>query len=153
MILAGITVLDTTLVRDAVELSRSLLEPYLFNHVMRSWLFGILLSDGVKPAPDPELLAVSTVLHDLGLTDRHAASNAQSWLNFLGWLSRASSNRVFATLFVGSPRRALTIFFGTSEPDTLTGSRPPTLRTSLQARHFTNSGTPLVQRPKEKAER
>ena len=41
MILAGIKVLDTTLVRDAVELSRSLLEPYLFNHVMRSWLFGI----------------------------------------------------------------------------------------------------------------
>jgi hypothetical protein len=40
---------------------------------MRSWLFGILLSEGVEPAPDPELLAVSTVLHDLGLTDRHTA--------------------------------------------------------------------------------
>jgi hypothetical protein len=75
MILAGITVLDTTLVRDAVELSRSLLEPYLFNHVMRSWLFGILLSEGAKPAPDPELLAVSAVLHDLGLTDRYTAEN------------------------------------------------------------------------------
>ena len=75
MILAGIKVLDTTLVRDAVELSRSLLEPYLFNHVMRSWLFGILLSEGAKPAPDPELLAVSAVLHDLGLTDRYSAEN------------------------------------------------------------------------------
>lgn len=75
MILAGIKVLDTTLVRDAVELSRSLLEPYLFNHVMRSWLFGILLSEGAKPAPDPELLAVSAVLHDLGLTDRYTAEN------------------------------------------------------------------------------
>jgi len=53
MILAGIKVLDTTLVRDAVELSRSLLELYLFNHVMRSWLFGILRSEGAKPAPDP----------------------------------------------------------------------------------------------------
>ena len=73
MILAGITVTDTSLVRDAIELARSASEPYLFNHVMRSWLFGILLSEGVEPAPDPELLAVSTVLHDLGLTDRHTA--------------------------------------------------------------------------------
>ena len=75
MIVAGIKVLDTTLVRDALELSRNLLEPYLFNHVMRSWLFGILLSEGAKPAPDPELLAVSAVLHDLGLTDRYTAEN------------------------------------------------------------------------------
>jgi hypothetical protein len=75
MILAGIKVTDTALVRDAIELSRSSLEPYLFNHVMRSWLFGIVLSEGAKPAPDPELLAVSTVLHDLGLTDRYTAED------------------------------------------------------------------------------
>ena len=75
MALAGIKVADTALVRDAIELSRSLLEPYLLNHVMRSWLFGILLSEGAKIAPDPELLAVSAVLHDLGLTDRYTAEN------------------------------------------------------------------------------
>ncbi len=73
MILAGITVTDTKLVRDAIDLARAASEPYLFNHVMRSWLFAIVLSEGVKPAPDPEILAVSTVLHDLGLTDRHTA--------------------------------------------------------------------------------
>ena len=71
MVLAGIKVADTPLVRDAVELARSSSEAYLFNHAMRSWLFGILLSEGAKPAPDPELLAVSAVLHDLGLTDRY----------------------------------------------------------------------------------
>jgi hypothetical protein len=75
MVLAGIKVLDTPLVRDAIELSRSSLEPYLFNHVMRSWLFAILLSGGADPAPDPELLAVSAVLHDLGLTERYTAEN------------------------------------------------------------------------------
>src|SRR5271163_1389541 len=75
MVLAGIKVTDTPLVRDAVELSRSSLEPYLFNHVMRSWLFGILLSEGAELAPDPELLAVSAVLHDLGLTDRYTAED------------------------------------------------------------------------------
>jgi hypothetical protein len=75
VIFAGIKVPDTNLVRDAVELARSSSEPYLFNHVMRSWLFGILLSEGAKLAPDPELLAVATVLHDLGLTDRYTGEN------------------------------------------------------------------------------
>ena len=75
MVLAGIKVTDTALVRDAIDLSRSLLEPYLFNHVMRSWLFGILLSESAEVAPDPELLAVAAVLHDLGLTDRYTAEN------------------------------------------------------------------------------
>src|SRR6266853_440189 len=75
MVLAGIKVPDTVLVRDAIDLSRSASEPFLFNHVMRSWLFGILLSEGAKPAPDPELLAVSAVLHDLGLTDRYTSEN------------------------------------------------------------------------------
>src|ERR1700692_4686461 len=73
MVLAGIKVTDTHLVRDAMDLARSSSELYLFNHVMRSWLFSVLLSEDVKPSPDPELLAVSTVLHDLGLTDRYTA--------------------------------------------------------------------------------
>jgi hypothetical protein len=42
---------------------------------MRSWLFGVLLSENAEPAPDPELLAVATILHDLGLTDRHTAES------------------------------------------------------------------------------
>ena len=75
MFFAGIKVPDTILVRDAIDLSRNESEPFLHNHVMRSWLFGILLSEGAKPAPDPELLAVSAVLHDLGLTDRYSAEN------------------------------------------------------------------------------
>src|SRR5271168_2375258 len=75
MILAGIKVPDTSLVRDAIDLARSSSEPYLFNHVMRSWLFGVLLSEGENLAPDPELLAVATILHDLGLTERYIGEN------------------------------------------------------------------------------
>ena len=75
MVLAGIKVTDTPLVRDAVELARNSLKPYLFNHSMRSWLFGVLLSEDAERAPDPELLAVSTVLHDLGLAGRYTAEN------------------------------------------------------------------------------
>jgi hypothetical protein len=73
MVLAGIKVPDTVLVRDAIDLSRSASEPFLFNHAMRSWLFGVLLSESAERAPDAELLAVATILHDLGLTDRYTA--------------------------------------------------------------------------------
>jgi hypothetical protein len=72
---AGIKVPDTALVRDAIDLSRSLLEPFLFNHVMRSWLFGIVLAESAVIAPDAELLAVAAILHDLGLTERHNGEN------------------------------------------------------------------------------
>jgi hypothetical protein len=75
VILAGIKVTDSSLVRDAIELARSSSEPFLFNHVMRSWLFGILLLEGAEVAPNPELLAVSVILHDLGLTDRYTGTN------------------------------------------------------------------------------
>src|SRR5580658_9240405 len=74
MVLAGIDTVDTPLVRDAIELARECSEPYLFNHVMRSWLFGILIAAEAKAAPDPELLALSAILHDLGLTERYSAN-------------------------------------------------------------------------------
>jgi hypothetical protein len=75
MVLAGITVTDTVLVRDAIDLPQSASEPFLFNHAMRSWLFGVLLSESAERAPDAELLAVATILHDLGLTDRYTAEH------------------------------------------------------------------------------
>src|ERR1700735_2609919 len=72
---AGIRVPDTALVHDAMDLSRSLLESFLFNHVMRSWLFGIVLAESAAIAPDAELLAVAAILHDLGLTERDNGEN------------------------------------------------------------------------------
>jgi hypothetical protein len=72
---AGIKVPDTALVHDAIDLSRSLLEPFLFNHVMRSWLFGIVLAESAAITPDAEILAVAAILHDLGLTERYNGEN------------------------------------------------------------------------------
>src|SRR5271169_96016 len=72
---AGIKVPDTALVHDAMDLSRSLLEPFLFNHVMRSWLFGIVLAESAAIAPNAELLAVAAILHDLGLIERYKGEN------------------------------------------------------------------------------
>jgi hypothetical protein len=42
---------------------------------MRSWLFGVLIAERAQAAPDSEVLAVSAILHDLGLTDRFAAQD------------------------------------------------------------------------------
>ena len=40
-ILAGVVVPDTEIVRKALEHAGKVYEPYLFNHVMRSWLFAV----------------------------------------------------------------------------------------------------------------
>ena len=64
---AGIVVPDTLLVTRAIEYARKHSEPYLFNHVMRSWLFAVRLAQTKDVAHDGEVLAVATLLHDLGL--------------------------------------------------------------------------------------
>ena len=38
-LVAGVSVPDTPLISRAIEYAREHSEPYLFNHVMRSWLF------------------------------------------------------------------------------------------------------------------
>ena len=68
-VLGGITVVDTLLVTEALDYARSNSEPYLFNHVMRSWLFAVRLGQLQEVKYDEEVLAVGTLLHDLGLTD------------------------------------------------------------------------------------
>jgi hypothetical protein len=66
-LLAGISVPDTPLISRAIEYAREHSEPYLFNHVMRSWLFAVILAQQSESAYDAEVLAVTTILHDLGL--------------------------------------------------------------------------------------
>lgn len=66
---------DSKIVTDAREVARQSSEPYLFNHVMRSWFFAAILSKQAKVQPDPELLAVASLLHDLGLTERYATDD------------------------------------------------------------------------------
>ena len=65
--LAGVTVPDTPLVARSISYAREHSEPFLFNHVMRSWLFAAALAELDQTPHDAEVLAVATVLHDLGL--------------------------------------------------------------------------------------
>lgn len=68
-LLAGVSVLDTPLISRAIEFARDRSEPYLFNHVMRSWLFAVIIGQRKQIAHDPEVLAVTTILHDIGLAE------------------------------------------------------------------------------------
>ena len=73
-VLAGIAVPDTPLVTRAIEFAREHSDPYLFNHVMRSWLFATFLAERKGEPYDAEVLAVSALLHDIGLSDSMAGS-------------------------------------------------------------------------------
>ena len=65
---------DSKLLHDAQDFVRDASEPYLFNHVMRSWLFASILAKTTQVPVDLELLALATMMHDLRLTEQHATS-------------------------------------------------------------------------------
>ena len=67
-VLGGITVSDSPLITGALDYARSNSEPYLFNHAVRSWLFAVRLGQLQGIEHDAEIVAVGTLLHDLGLT-------------------------------------------------------------------------------------
>lgn len=68
-LLAGVSVPDTPVISHAIDFARERSESYLFNHVMRSWLFAALLAQRKQTAHDGEVLAVTTILHDVGLAE------------------------------------------------------------------------------------
>src|SRR3989441_5161525 len=57
---------DSPAVRDAYAQAEAESQPWLFNHVMRSWLYGAKLAQRRGLAPDAELVAVAVLLHDVG---------------------------------------------------------------------------------------
>src|SRR5262245_37047626 len=70
--LAGIVVPDTPLVASAIEYARENCEPYLFNHVVRSWLFAARIGQIRNIEHDAEVVALGTLLHDITLNERFA---------------------------------------------------------------------------------
>ena len=69
---AGVTVPDSPLVDRAIQYARQKCEPYLFNHVMRSWLFAVRFGQRRGVAHDAEVVAVGTLLHDITLNESFA---------------------------------------------------------------------------------
>jgi HD domain-containing protein len=68
-LLAGVSVPDTPVISRAIEFARDRTEPYLFNHAMRSWLFASMIAQRNQTMHDGEVLAVATILHDVGLAE------------------------------------------------------------------------------------
>jgi hypothetical protein len=69
--IAGVTVPDISLVARSMEEARALSEPYLFNHAVRSWLFAVQLAELQGLSYDEEVVAVASLLHDVGLTSEY----------------------------------------------------------------------------------
>ncbi len=67
---AGVRIPDSPLADKATEFARQHYEPHLFNHAMRTFLFGFLLGRATELHFDVELLYLASLLHDLGLTTR-----------------------------------------------------------------------------------
>src|SRR5688572_12507867 len=65
---AGVSVPDTPMIAAALDYAQRLSEPYLFNHAMRSWLFAARIGQLKAIDCDQEVVAVGTILHDVGLT-------------------------------------------------------------------------------------
>ena len=67
-LIAGVSVPDGPLITAVIEYAQRLSEPYLFNHAMRSWLFAELIGRTKGIDYDREVVAIGTILHDIGLT-------------------------------------------------------------------------------------
>jgi hypothetical protein len=96
-LVAGVSVPDSPLITAALEYAQKLSEPYLFNHAVRSWLFAAKIGHQKGIDYDPEVVAVGTILHDIGLTagvsgsNRFEVNGAAAALSFIK--ERGLSNR------------------------------------------------------------
>jgi hypothetical protein len=74
-LIAGVTVPDGPLITAVIEYAQRLSEPFLFNHAMRSWLFAEMIGLAKKIDYDHEVVAIGTILHDIGLTAGVSGAN------------------------------------------------------------------------------
>lgn len=88
---------DSRIAREAEELCLAAAPPMLVNHCLRTYAWGMILGERDGLRPDPELLYVAALLHDLALTDAYrdhapmpcfaarAAILATDWAGERGW--------------------------------------------------------------------
>ena len=133
---ADVLVPSTPLIDRAIEYARDACEPYLFNHVMRSWLFAAKIAEIQNLAHDAEVLAVGTLLHDITLNDRfegprrfevEAADLARNFATEAGvdgrraqlnWDSVALNSTPSIGLYKGSEQEQCEIVRGLYQPKT-----------------------------------
>ena len=72
---AGASLPDTGLAQAAADMARAASPDFLFNHSMRTYVFGALLAAHDRIAYDAEMIFIAAALHDLGLTTRYATAD------------------------------------------------------------------------------
>jgi HD domain len=71
---AGVTIPDTKITRDATELVRESTTDLIYHHSRRVFLFGSLQGRNRELSFDPELLYIGAMFHDLGLNEQFRSS-------------------------------------------------------------------------------
>ncbi len=72
---AGIQIPDSSIANEATELLLTHGTEFLFNHSLRVFIFAALNGQRKKLNYDAELLYVSAVFHDLGLTKKYSSTD------------------------------------------------------------------------------
>lgn len=72
--IAGVTVPDTAMVREATAVVLEATDDAVFNHSRRVFLWGMLQLQAMAREVDPELAYVGGLFHDLGLTTKYRTS-------------------------------------------------------------------------------
>ncbi len=73
--IAGVTIPDSEMAREATELVRNTESALLFHHSTRVFLFGALAGAREGMKFDPELLYIGAMFHDMGLTKPYSSTS------------------------------------------------------------------------------
>src|ERR1700723_3803466 len=71
---SGVAIPDSTMAREVTELVRDSENSLLFNHSSRVYYFAAATGKRRGLTFDPELLYVSAMFHDMGLTPKHRSA-------------------------------------------------------------------------------
>jgi HD superfamily phosphodiesterase len=74
-VIAGIKIPDSAMAKQATELLREHGSDLLYNHTLRAYIFAALNGEQNSIRYDAELLYVSTMFHDLGLTAHYRSDD------------------------------------------------------------------------------
>jgi hypothetical protein len=111
---ADIKIPDSTIANQATELLLEHGTEFLYNHSLRAFLFASLNGNHKNITYDPELLYVSSVFHDLGLTAHYSSPDKRFEVD------GANAARDFLRSH-GLPQQALQLVWDTIALHTTTG--------------------------------
>jgi HD domain-containing protein len=75
--IAGVAIPDSYLARQATQQARDVETEHVFRHSVRSFVFAELISRARKIKHDTELVYISCVLHDIGLSEQYSTAHTR----------------------------------------------------------------------------